>query len=76
VSGTVSVREEDKLTMSYELTDEKYEIERESSGFLSGVNKWRKNTFSKNKETIEIPLSDSLDGTSLKRSNFIKVSEK
>jgi hypothetical protein len=73
VTGTIKVREEDTLTLEYELTASGYEIVRESDGVLSSINNWRKNVFSSNKETTEIPLSEDLDGKTLKRETYIKV---
>lgn len=74
VSGTtLYVREEDELTLEYELTDENYKIVRESDGFLGEIDAWRRNTFSKTKETVTIPLSSSIDGATIERSNYIKV---
>jgi hypothetical protein len=73
VTGTIKVREEDTLTLEYELTASGYEIVRESDDVLSSINNWRKNVFSSNKETTEIPLSEDLDGKTLKRETYIKV---
>lgn len=76
VSGNIKIREEDKLMLEYELTDENYRIIREGEGVFDKVNNVRKNTFSKNKETVEIKLSDSIDGKSIKRADYITVSKK
>ncbi|MCM1107182.1 MAG: hypothetical protein NC355_09605 [Blautia sp.] len=74
ISGTtISVREEDELTLTYELTDADYKIVRESDGFFDGIGVWRRNTFSKTKETVTIPLSADIDGTTIERSQYIKV---
>lgn len=74
--GTVTVREEDKLILEYELTDDNYEIVRESDGFMGDLNDLRKNVFSKNRETRTIELSDAMNGTTIKRSDYINISEK
>ena len=76
VAGTVMVREEDKLTIEYELTDDNYKIVRGSDGFWGGINDWGKNTFSKNTETQSIELSDKINGATIKRSDYIDISEK
>ncbi len=76
VSGLVKLREEDKLTLEYELTDTNYKIDRESEGFLDGVNNWRKNMFDKNKEVVTIEPTQKMDLTTIKRSDYISVSTK
>jgi hypothetical protein len=75
-TGTIQARIEDKLELTYELTDENYSIVRESEGFLGSVDDWRKETFSANKESRTIPLTEELDGTTLKRSDYIKIEKK
>lgn len=75
-NGAIDIREEDELVLVYELTDDNYEIVRNSDGFWSGLNDWRKNTFSKKSEEVTIRLTDEINGTTIKRSDYIEVSEK
>jgi len=75
VSGTIDVREEDELVLEYEITEDAYRIMRESEGFWEGINAWRKNTFSKKKEKITIPILSDIDGTIIERGNYIKVTK-
>ncbi len=76
MDGEIEIREEDELVLLYELTDDNYKIVRNSDGFWKGLNDWRKNTFSQNSEEVTIKLTDEIDGTTIKRSDYIVVSEK
>lgn len=76
VNGEIYVREEDKLTLEYQLTNTNYQILRETEGFWGSIKDWRKNTFSKTKEAITIPILNDLDGITIKREDYIKVGKK
>lgn len=76
VQGTITVREEDELILMYELTDDSYEIVRESGGFWGGLNDWRKGVFFKNTERAVISLTDEIDGTTIRRSDHIEIVKK
>lgn len=76
INGTTSLRQEDELVMEYELTNDDYEIKRDSDGIFGGLNDVRKNIFSKNREKIEIPISYELDGACIDRETYIEVAEK
>ena len=74
---TINVREEDELILVYKLTDENCEIVREEQeGFWNKINKWRKDTFSGKKETIKIPITQKIDGTVIKREDYIRIKKK
>ncbi len=74
--GTIEVREEDELIIEYKLTDESYEIIRNSEGFWNRLDDWSKNVISPNKEEITVQLSDAIDGMTINRSDFIEISAK
>lgn len=76
VSGSVVLKEEQELTLEYELTNSSYEIVRESSGFGSTIINWAESTFSKNKKTVSIPISSEIDGRTIKREDYITVIKK
>ena len=76
VSGEVQLREDQKFTLEYSLTDPDYQIVRASEGFWGGIKDWSANTFGKNKETIEIEITQELDGTVITRDSYIKVDKK
>ena len=73
----ISVREEDKLVLKYQLTDENYEIMREEpEGVWDKIDKWRKDTFSGRKESVRIPITGELDGVTIKREDYIQIRKK
>lgn len=67
VSGTIEVREKQKLVMEYMITDSEYEIQTE--GLLKIVQ-------SKTKGDVSIEITEEIDGTVLKREDFITVMKK
>ena len=71
-SGTYSLQEEQKLEISYEITDGEHIILRNSSG-IAGL--WDK-TKSKTKETISVPITASLDESKITRDMYISIVEK
>lgn len=76
VSGEKLLREGQEITLEYTLTDSDYQIVRESEGFRAGIKSWREETFSKNKTTITIPVTEELDGETLTRNQYITVDKK
>jgi len=67
---TVSIREGQKLTLVYELTDLNYQISRNGpSGFFDSI-------FHKETETVSIPVSESLDGQTVRCPDYITVERK
>lgn len=76
VSGTVVLKEEQKLVLEYEITDSSYEIVRDGSGFGSVIINWAEGIFSKNKKTVSIPISSDMDGMTIKREDYIMLIEK
>ena len=73
---TVKVREEDKLVLEYELTDEDYEIVRQSENFWDTINNWRKDIFTETREEKTIEISDEIDGTTVKPEEKITIRKK
>ena len=63
VSGKVSLREGEKLTLTYEIKKAGYKLSEATGGFL-GIGK------SDKKITQEITISANLDGTTITRNNF------
>lgn len=67
VSGRVEIREGQKLTLDYTLTDPNRKIVRSGPmGFLAGV-------IYGETERCTIPISETLDGRTIQRSDYIKV---
>lgn len=73
---TILVREEDELILQYELTDDGYEIIRQSENFWDKINNWEKEVFSENTEKKKIKISDGIDGTTIKPEEKITVKKK
>ena len=72
-SGVCSFKEEQKLEMTYEITDGKHIIYRDGSNWLENTLNKTKN---KTKETIIIPINSSLDGERIARDTYINVKDK
>ena len=71
VSGTIKVKEEQKLVLKYTLTNSDYKIVRSGgvNGFLGGM-------MHRNTESRTIPLSEKLDGKTIRRADYITVERK
>lgn len=70
VSGRVSVREGQKLTLEYTLTNPDHQIVRsELTGFVGDI-------IHSQTESCSIPVSQALDGTTIQRSDYITVQRK
>lgn len=70
VSGRVSIREGQKLTLEYTLTDPNYQIVRSSlTGFIGNI-------IHNQTEPYAIPVSKELDGKTIQRSDYITVERK
>ena len=70
VSGRIGLREGQKLTLEYTLTDSNYQIVREGpGGFFGGL-------LHSITERFSIPVSASLDGNTIKRSDYITIEGK
>ncbi len=69
-AGTYQLKEEQKLEMSYEITDGNHVIAREGENWVE--DNWNK-TKSKTKETVKIPITSSLDGAAVTREMYIKI---
>jgi hypothetical protein len=61
VSGTVELRDGQKLTLEYEITDSSYIIEN-----ASGIGPWKNNK----KTTGSIEVTAALDGKTIQREDF------
>lgn len=70
VSGRVSVREGQKLTLEYTITDPNYRIVRGT--FL----RLFENFFSSDKAQCDIPVAETLDGQTVRRADYISVEKK
>ena len=70
--GEITDEVEQKLEISYEITDGEHIILRNSSG-IAGL--WDK-TKSKTKETISVPITASLDESKITRDMYISIVEK
>lgn len=70
VSGTVGVHGGQKLELEYTITNPDYEITR--SGFLGKI----RDAVHKDNETSNISISEELDGTTIRRSDYIIVAQK
>lgn len=73
INGTYGLKEEQKLEMVYEITDGKHIIVREGANWIESS--WNK-TKSKTKETVEIPITNELDGNTVKRETYIHIKDK
>lgn len=71
ISGTVSLKEGDKIKLEYTLTDNAYEIVRKDwfDDLLSGL-------FYKDSVTITITISSEMDGQTLSPDQYIELSKK
>lgn len=69
VSGTVTIRKDQKLTLEYTLANSNYQISRSGVKVLTGV-------FHSNTDSVSIPISEALDGKTIKRSDYIAVERK
>lgn len=70
VSGPISVREGQKLTLEYQLADSDYQIVRSGvGGFVGGLTHDQS-------ESRSIPISEALDGKTIQRSDYIQVERK
>ena len=70
VSGRTPIRDGQKLTLEYTLTDSNYKIVH--NGFLGFVG----NLTNSQKEQYDIPVSEALDGKTVKRSDYISIERK
>ena len=71
--GTYKLKEEQKLELSYVITDSNHIIAREGSNWLE--DRWN-DVQSKTKESVEIPITLSLDGSKVTRDMYISVKNK
>lgn len=70
VSGKIGIRKGQKLTLVYTLTDTNYQISRKGiNGILGGIVK-------SSVENKTIPVSEALDGKTIRRSEYITVERK
>lgn len=70
VSGKVPIHEGQKLVLEYTLTDPEQKIERSGvSGFLGGI-------FHSGTKSVDIPVSEELDGKTVRRSDYIGIGPK
>ena len=69
VSGTVTIRKDQKLMLEYTLTNSNYQISRSGVKVLTGV-------FHSNTESVSIPISEALDGKTIRCSDYITVERK
>lgn len=70
VSGRTPIRDGQKLTLEYTLTDSNYKIVH--NGLLGFVG----NLTNSQKEQCDIPISEALDGKTVKRSDYISIERK
>lgn len=70
VSGEVEIREGQKLTLCYSITNPNYEIGR------SGIGGFWKGVAHKETENCTIPISGDLDGKVIKRQDYIEIKPK
>ena len=70
VSGRTPIRDEQKLTLEYTLTDSNYKIVHDGLfGFVG-------NLTNNQKEQCDIPVSEALDGKTVKRADYISIERK
>lgn len=67
VEGNVEIREEQKLTLHYNITNPDYEIGR------SGISRLWKEIVHKETEDCVIPISKELDGKVIRRQDYIEI---
>ena len=72
-AGTYNLKEEQKLELSYEITDGSHIIVREGSNWFEDRVNDIQGVLSKIKESVEIPITASLDGSTITRDKYIKV---
>lgn len=72
-AGTYNLKEEQKLELSYEITDGSHVIAREGSNWFEDRVNDIQGILSKTKESVEIPITASLDGSTVTRDKYIKV---
>lgn len=72
-AGNYSLKEEQKLSLSYEITDGKHEIVRDASNLLDQAIYLAK---SKTKESVDVPITSVLDGETVTRDMYISVKNK
>lgn len=71
VSGTVALREGQKLKLEYTLTNSEYQIVKRS-GLVSAI----EGIIGKNKITVSVDISENLDGATIRRADYIEVAKK
>lgn len=73
-SGKVDLKVGQELKLTYTLTDNKYEIIRESKGIWG----WLTDRFSSNnnEESVSIEITDELDGKTITRDQYITIKKK
>lgn len=69
VSGTISVKQNDKIVLKYSLTSEKYSIEK-PTGIINQI----VSMFKKNSASIAITVTEDMDNTTINRNDYIKIS--
>ena len=72
VSGTLTIREEQKLKLIYTITNENYQIDRETGWIGNLIN----NLKSETEETVNIDISEALDGQTIQRSDYVSIKKK
>lgn len=72
VLGAVQLKESQKLTLTYKITQDNYTFAEESeggSGFFA-------NLFQRDERTVDIPITADLDGTTIDPDDWVKVQAK
>ena len=72
-AGTYNLKEEQKLELSYEITDGSHVIAREGSNWFEDRVNDIQGVVNKTKENVTIPITSSLDGAKVTRDKYIKV---
>lgn len=72
VSGAVQLKESQKLTLTYKITQDNYTFAEESDG----IGGFFADLFKRNERTVEIPITADLDGTTIVPDDWVKVQEK
>ena len=72
VSGQIEVRDEDDLTLDYQISNSNYEIKYDSGGIGVVADYFK----SKTKASVKIDISVLASGTTIQRSDYITVSAK
>ena len=70
MSGFTRMKEGQKLVLEYVLTSSDYKISRKWYGSLYHL------VFNKNSINVEIDINDSLDGKTIKASDYVKLEAK